>query len=317
MRKKLLYRLGEYRITDYEKGRLSWERHVDFGVQRSGDGYILGDTLILGPASHEENGFLIGEFLDRLKKIPVWEKTRYYCHASELVEVATGRELTEDFLTRISSLEKRNPTGLKPGMFRLGRYRIIVTSDKELFWQTSGGVNRVAGGPGRVESGLLILGLQKVDEEGPKKQDFLEMLKELPPWDGTRVWCQESVLQECRAPLPPVRLKRQLKDRIGRVTRARGKRPDTTQQNRPKEPLERLFAINRRSFKFVLPRLHWPFHLNFNWQKLSWPWSRGKKFWLTGLVLLVLSGLVVGVVVTFHALEEKRTWSHGHKKHHH
>ena len=110
MRKKLLYRLGEYRITDYENGRLSWERHVDFGVQRSGDGYILGDTLILGPASHEENGFLIGEFLDRLKKIPVWEKTRYYCHASELLEVATGRELTEDFLTRISSLEKRTPT---------------------------------------------------------------------------------------------------------------------------------------------------------------------------------------------------------------
>jgi hypothetical protein len=60
MPKKLLYRLGEYRITDYENGRLSWERHVDFGVQRSGDGYILGGAIILGPGSHEENGFLIG-----------------------------------------------------------------------------------------------------------------------------------------------------------------------------------------------------------------------------------------------------------------
>ncbi len=178
MRKKLLYRLGEYRITDYENGRLSWERHVDFGVQRSGDGYILGDTLILGPASHEENGFLIGEFLDRLKKIPVWEKTRYYCHASELLEVATGRELTEDFLTRIPSSGKRTPTALKPGMFRLGRYRITLSAGHEVFWQTPGGVHRVAGGPGRIESGLLILGPQEVDEEGPKKRDFLEMLKE-------------------------------------------------------------------------------------------------------------------------------------------
>ena len=107
MPKKLLYRLGEYRITDYENGRLSWERHVDFGVQRSGDGYLLGDVLILGPGSQEENGFLIGEFLDQLKKMPVWSKTRYYCHASELLEVATGRGLTEDFLNRVSSLEKK------------------------------------------------------------------------------------------------------------------------------------------------------------------------------------------------------------------
>jgi hypothetical protein len=59
MPKKLLYRLGEYRITDYENSRLIWERHVDFGVQRSGNG-ALGAALILGPGSHEEDGFLIG-----------------------------------------------------------------------------------------------------------------------------------------------------------------------------------------------------------------------------------------------------------------
>ena len=202
-------------------------------------------------------------------------------------------------------------------MFRLGRYRITLSAGHEVFWQTPGGVHRVAGGPGRIESGLLILGPQEVDEEGPKKRDFLDKLKQLPPWEGTRVWCQESVLQECRAPLPPVRLKRQLKDRIARVKRARGKRPDTTQQNRPQESPKRLFTLNRRSFKFTLPRLRWPFRFNFNWPKLSWPWRWGRKFWLIGLLLLVLSGLVVGVVVTFHALEEKRTWSHGHKKHHH
>ncbi len=252
-----------------------------------------------------------------MKKMPVWSKTRYYCHASELSEVATGRGLTKDFLNKVSFLDKKLSPGLKPGVFRLGRYRIIFTAGKEVSWQTSGGANRVAGGPGRIESGLLILGSQEVDEEGPKKRDFLDELDQMPPWEGTRVWCLESVLQECREPLPPVRLKRQLKDRIARVKRARGKRPDTTQQNRPKESPKRLFTLNRRSFKFTLPRLHWPFRFNFNWPKLSWPWRWGRKFWLIGLLLLVVSGVVVGVVVTFHALEEKRTWSHGHKKHHH
>jgi hypothetical protein len=311
----LLYRLGEYRITDYENGRLSWERHVDFGVQRSGDGYLLGDVLIVGPGNQEENGFLIGEFLDQLKKFPVWSKTRYYCHASELLEVATGRGLTEDFLNRVASLENMTPEGLKPGVFRLGRYRIIVTPDKELFWQTSGGVNRVVGGPGRVESGLLILGPQEVDEEGPKKRDFLEKLNQLPQWEETQVWCLESVLRECGKPPPPVRFKGQLKDRIARVKRTRRGRPIATPQNRPKESPKRLFTFDLKPFKPSLPRLNWPFR--FNWRKPTWPWIPERKFWLTGLVLLVLSGLVFGVVMTFHSLEKMWTWSHGHKKHHH
>jgi len=315
MTKKLLYRLGEYRITDYENGRLGWERHVDFGVQRSGDGTLLGGVLILGPGSHEENGFLIGEFLDQLKKLPVWNKTRYYCHASEMLEVATGRGLTEDFLNRASSLENKPPIGLKSGMFRLGRYRITLTAGNAVLWQTVGGGNRVAGGPGRIESGLLIFGSQEVDEEGPNKRDFLEELNHLPQWEGTQVWCLESVLHECRAPHPTVRLKGELQDRIARVKRAREKRPDTIQQNRPKEPPKRLFSFNLKSFKPSLPRLIWPFR--FNWRKPTWLWPRGRKFWLIGLLLLVLSGLVVGVAVTFHSLEKMWSGSHGYRKHHH
>jgi hypothetical protein len=315
MPKKLLYRLGEYRITDYENGLLIWERHVDFGVQRSGKGYLLKGALVLGPGTHEEDGFLIGEFLSQLKKLPVWNKTRYYCHASELLEVATGRGLTEDFLNRVTFLEKMPLGELNPGMFRLGRYRIILTAGNEVLWQTSGGVNRVVGGPGRIESGLLILGSQEGDEEGPKKQDFLDKLNQLPPWEGTQVWCQESVLQECREPQPPVRFKGQLKDRIAGVNRAREKTPDTTLQNRPKEPPKRLFTFNWKSFKPALPRLNWPFR--FHWRKPSRPWPLGRKFWLIGLLLLILSGLVFGVVMTIHSLEKMWAGSHGYKKHHH
>jgi hypothetical protein len=315
MRKKRLYRLGEYRITDYENGRLSWERHVDFGVQRSGDGYILGDVLILGIGNQEENGFLIGEFLDQLKKLPVWNKTRYYCHTSEIWEVATSRGLTEDFLSRISSFVKRTPKGLKPGMFRLGRYGITLTAGNEVLWQTSGGINRVVGGSGRVESGLLILGSQEMDEEGPKKRDFQDTLNQLPQWEETQIWCLESVLQECRVPLPPGRLKEQLKARMAKVKREREPRPDTTQQNKPKESPKRLFSFNLMSFKPSLPRLKWP--SRFHWRKPTWPWPLGRKFWLTGLLLLVLSGLLFGVILTFHSFEKMWAWSHGYKKHHH
>ncbi len=183
MQNKRPYRLGEYRITDYENGRLTWEGHIGFGVQQRGNGYILGDVLLLGLASQAENGFLIGEFLNHLKKMAVWEKTRYYCHTSELLETATGLGLSEDFLNRVSFLEKMTPRVLKPGMFRLGKYRIIVTADHKVVWQTSGGVNRVVGGPGRVESGLLILGPQEEDEEGPRKRDLLDQLSQLPKWD--------------------------------------------------------------------------------------------------------------------------------------
>jgi len=272
-------------------------------------------VLILGPGSQEENGFLIGEFLAQLKKLPVWNKTRYYCHTSEMLDVATGRGLTEDLLNRISSFDKRASKGLKPGIFRLGRYRITLTVGNAVLWQTVGGVNRVVGGPGRIESGLLLLGSQEMDEEGPKKRDFLDKLNQLPQWEETQIWCQESVLQECREPQPAVRFKGQSKDRIARVKRAREKRPDTIQQNRPKEPPKRLFSFNLKSFKPSLPRLIWPFR--FNWRKLFWPWPLGRKFYLTGLLLLILSGLVFGVVMTFHSLEKMWSGSHGYRKHHH
>ncbi len=315
MLNKRPYRLGEYRITDYENGRLTWEGHIGFGVQQRGDGYILGDVLLLGLASQAENGFLIGEFLKHLKKMAVWKKTRYYCHTSEILETATGLGLGKDFLSKVSFLEKMTPRVLKPGMFRLGKYRIIVTADHKLAWQTSGGVNRVVGGPGRVESGLLILGPQEEEEEVPRKRDFLEQINQLPQWVQTRVWCRESVLRECREPQPAVRFKEQLKVRNAGIMRAAGKGLKAIPQNRSKETFRRFFTFTGQSLKSYLPRLHWPFR--FNGRKPTGSWPLGKKSWLIGLILLVISGLVFGVAVTYHSLEKMWEGSHGHKKYHH
>jgi hypothetical protein len=316
MSKKLLYRLGEYRITDYENSRLTWERHSDFGAQRTGNGYLLGDILLLGPGNCEEDGFLIGEFLDQLKKLPLWDKTSYYVHTHEAWEVATGRGLTEGFLNRILPSAQRIPAGSKPGRFRLGRYQVTINAGGNVVWQTYAGRNRVVGGPGRIGSGLLVLGSQEMVEEGRTKREFLEMLAQLPQWEETRAWCHGSRLRDCRTLRQPVRFKGHWKPRDNRAERTREKKPLTAQlKNRSERSAKRLFPLNLKLISPSVPRLTWPF--GFAWRKGVWPKSPGTRFWLTGLLLLAISGLVLVVALTFHSLEKTWSGSHGYKKQHH
>jgi hypothetical protein len=130
------YRLGEYCITEDENALLRWETYFNFGAQRSGKCYIFGNILIIGNWSHEGIGYLQLEFSDRLNKLPSWGKTRYYCFAFELLDVATGQSLTNDFLERYltltSSTGSKSLMNMSPGMFRLGRYQIAVTD--QLGW---------------------------------------------------------------------------------------------------------------------------------------------------------------------------------------
>jgi len=73
------YRLNEYRIIEHVNGLLEWETHYGFGAQQHGTCFIYNDILIIGPCSHEEVGYLKGEFLDRIEKLPFWNKTESYC----------------------------------------------------------------------------------------------------------------------------------------------------------------------------------------------------------------------------------------------
>jgi hypothetical protein len=47
MKIKNSYRLGSYRITEYETGGLWWETHFDFGKQRSGEFFLKGNILTI------------------------------------------------------------------------------------------------------------------------------------------------------------------------------------------------------------------------------------------------------------------------------
>jgi len=193
---KYLYRLKDYRICQLANGRLWWEAHSEFGSQISGPCYIWGDILLLGTKRNEEIGFLKSEFLDSLRKLTSWRKTRYYCFASALLAVHTGQVVNEDrFVQKIAPQDKsvtdaETIHSRQSGSFRLGRYQITVKSDDRITWKCSGGADRMVVGQAVIESGILFLGPGRTGDEKTIKKDYLSTLRTLPEWDQTILWCR-------------------------------------------------------------------------------------------------------------------------------
>ena len=158
------FRLGEYLITDFGSGVIGWEAHHDFGVQRSGRCHQLGEVLVLGEFEEEKSGYLKGEFLERLKALPPWNHTRYFCLSSQLQRVGGGGGLDHDLLKEIGSrgLHRKSAskkTGVEEtGPFRLGRYRITAVTGQEFGWETWGEGDTIVTGNCSLESGILLLG---------------------------------------------------------------------------------------------------------------------------------------------------------------
>src|SRR4030042_881888 len=167
MKFKRAYRLGEYRIIEYENGLLRWEKLFNFGVQRSGKCFILRDILIIGHWSHDEVGYLQLEFFEKLEKLPAWNKTRYYCFAFELLNVSNGQTITNDYLEstlrNLNSATLKSEINVSAGTFRLGRYQITVNDNGEVSWQTYGGLDRVVGGHCVFESNVLFIAAQEYE----------------------------------------------------------------------------------------------------------------------------------------------------------
>jgi hypothetical protein len=76
MIEKNRYRLGEYQITEYEDGSLWWNAHHGFAEQQSGRCFTYEDILMFGEFIDKEDGFLKREFLQGLKKLSIWNKTK-------------------------------------------------------------------------------------------------------------------------------------------------------------------------------------------------------------------------------------------------
>jgi len=201
MAPKDLYRLKGYRICQLANDRLWWEAHSEFGSQISGPCYIWGDILLIGARSNEEIGFLKSEFLDSLRKLPRWRKTRYYCFASALLDVHTGRVVNEYLLVQknprqvYSDSYAENIPSRESGSFRLGRYHLMVNSDDQITWKCSGGADRIIVGQAVIESGILFLGPGQIGGEKTTKKDYLCTLRKLPEWSQTILWCRSLALK--------------------------------------------------------------------------------------------------------------------------
>lgn len=303
MRHENIYRLGEYRITEYENGLLRSEKLFNFGVQRSGKCFILGDILIIGHWGHEEVGYLQLEFFEQLAKLPAWNKTRYYCFAFELLNISNGQTLTNDYLESIlisiNSASLKFEINFSTGTFRLGRYQITVNDDGEVSWQTYGGLNRVVGGRCVFESGLLLIGPQEHEDSYQSKREFLSKLTQLPKWDKAMAWCRSLVLRPCHVEVQQI------------------KNPDSTNLHQyimdEHSFDEKSSALNLNQYKEPSKRL---LRLSFKWLETAWHRIRGGKRWLKYLIPLFVVGLMLGLVLLWYSVEKKSHFSHGNKYHH-
>lgn len=297
------YRLDRYRLIEYENGLLWWETQFDFGVQRSGKCFILGDILIIGHWSHEEAGYLRLEFFEKLKKLPAWNKTRYYCFAFELLDVSTGQSLTNDYfdkiMIRINSANLKPAMNMSPGTFGLGRYQITVTSNGEVLWQMYEGLNRVVGGPCVIESDILFIGPQEYGEDGQGKREFLNRLHQLPKWDKTIAWCRGMVLRDCLHQQQTEKPAANIQHRDTLSDHSFDKDPNITFKTRHKEIPKRLSLSI------------------FKWLERTWHRVNGLKGWLKYIIPLVLVGLLVGLVTVLLSVGKKSHLPHRAKDHHH
>lgn len=331
MNQKSLYRLQHYRIIEYENGLLWWETHYDFGKQRSGECFIHENILVLGEWKEEKDGSLIGEFLDPLKKLPPWDRTRYYCQTSDLLDIHTGRRLS-DTVWKLQAdhagFSSKGITDLEafhPGLFHLGRYRISIDQDRSISWQTPGGRNRIIGGSGFIESNILILGPEAGKELKQDKQEFLENLSNLPHWNNSRAWCRLSVLRSCQERqqtriLGKISVQpRESKTSMDQFPVGNPRIVNPAQKGQSSEKLQFPESGSSQPFPSMIPHVKTERRL-----ERIWPFSLGRKFLFTGLILVFISGLTLGLILAFHSLEKKFHWPkwfkenrHEHRSEHH
>ncbi len=83
------YRLGEHDITE-RYGAIWWKAHAGFGTIRRGKCFIEGNILFLDAhCETDESTLLKNEFLESLRKLPKWDRTKFYCTRFAIHECST------------------------------------------------------------------------------------------------------------------------------------------------------------------------------------------------------------------------------------
>ncbi len=298
------YRLGGYRITEYDNVLFLWEKHAALAEQYSGKCFIQGNVLIIGDCSHQETGYLIGEFLDKLQKLPEWNKTRYYCLVSSLLDVNTCHSLTGDLLMQrlssVNSADLRSNINPGPGIFSLGQYKITVTDDHEVCWQTYGGLGKISGGRCIIESALLFIGSKDYDKEGQSKQDFLDTLTQLSKWDKTVAWGHSEVLLPCRQEPEQDKIRSAIRPERKSIEPPFDMSTATT----------RLYQYEKATTRFLSQCVKL---IRALWQRVH-----VKKVWKKYLIPLLISCLLIAVAIFLFAQDKiLHHWKKEHHNNHH
>lgn len=316
---KSAYRFGEYQITEYDDGVLRWVAHHGFGEQRGGRCYIVGDILVIGQFLHEEIGYLKGEFLDRLEKLPVWNRTKFYCFDSELFDVFSGKSSNQDWSSDVLSTWGSNRSRRQPvrdealGTFRLGKYRVTVASYSQISWQSLEGRDRITGGQCAIHSGILFIGPKEYETVGRSWREFLSELNKIAPWNRTRIWSHGPALRPCGSPPQTGQT-----NAVGQNHRLRdhGYRGNTI-NDFWKGTEKTLKALWSPGIKFKTPSLPRPrLPLSIRLPKSSWfLWAR-KNIRFIWLIPLLLASLLFGIILSLLSVKETSHRHHSSEERH-
>jgi len=206
---KIAYRLVEYKITENEHGDLWWETHIGLGSLKSGKCFINGDILFIKPSESTGPGFLKGEFLDHLNKLPKWGKTKYYCASykifkcqsvsrKELFAGMKNRLQDEALLRKNELIEKEASKTTRKSVkvdkkkhisYKLHPYEIIEKHNGQLFWKSHGGSGRLKKGRCHIKGSILFLEPGETELSNCMKKEFLQQLNRLPDWERTKYFC--------------------------------------------------------------------------------------------------------------------------------
>jgi len=194
MIKSEYYRLGEYKIIEGEDGYIWWETHSGFCSVKMGRCFVRGSILFIEPGhTSEENGFLKGEFLDQLKRLPKWEKTKYYITSFRIFKCNPDHVEKSPFVDNKFS----QPTTQEDVSYRLGKFEIFEKSDGSLLWKSYSGRAAIKTGQAFVDGNILFLGRGESEKTVIIEKDFLGRLSLLPAWGKTHYFCEQYTLYSC------------------------------------------------------------------------------------------------------------------------
>lgn len=205
----ITYRLAEYKIVENQRGDLWWETHIGLGSLKSGKCFINGDILFLKPSDSTGPGFLKGEFLDHLNKLPKWGKTKYYCASykinkcksvsrNQIFEAMNGRLENEAIIVKNGSTQRgAAKTGRKSVKvdttehisYKLGRYQIIEKNNGRLFWKSYSGLGSLKVGRCHIKGSILFLEPGETELSNLMEREFKQQLIRLPDWERTKYFC--------------------------------------------------------------------------------------------------------------------------------